>query len=399
MKPVNKDAQLCLPLKLNLLMEAWIEQLKKEYKSSTLPDFQDLVEGLSYSFSDQIEGSTDRESLILHQVSTFPLAYHFVTDGTYGHDTIMHDLMHGCEGLLIEWNENPAFQNLFEDIKFEYLRTVISLPKEVDLLPAIRWIEATNPANLTLESEALELPASSSSIAYRISGFNAYAAGANAAQELSYVAYELSQFLQQKIDRPITLEMGIGEHFIVELAKFKALDWLVNALFSYHGHQPLLKVRCKTGWRNKSSVQVHDNQIRQTFEAVCGMLSGAHELCVTPYDHAYVGHSANFVRRMALNAVHILSLEGQLNGEKTAIEGGPIIAHHATTLCNSVWDFLKAASPEEAKTLLLSAMDTTLIQRTSTLSNFLKPEGRITEKKKLSGIYGRDAVYFENLAI
>lgn len=389
--------QLSLPLTANMLMNAWIEQLKKEFKVNELAEIKNEIEGISYAFSDQSKGFKGWKSKYLNSQKTIPYSFHSIENVAEGRSNLMHDLNHGCEGIFITWNQTPDLNELFKDVQFPYVRTVLSLPKKVDLSPILHWIEEQKPQNLFIETELEEIQNTSQSIGYIIPGFHAYSSGANAWQELAYVAHNLEQFIRIKSSRPITIEVGIGENVVLELSKFKALDWLTQSICEKHQHFPPIKFRCLTGWRNKTSHQVNDNQIRQTIESLCGLIAGVHELCVTPYDFAYSKTSDHLVRRMALNMVHILENEAQVNEQKSLLDGSVIIQHHAQWLCDQVWSKLQAIPANQFDRYLTQEIESTLLLRQKQSKNFSAPSTEPFAFRQLSGVFGGKAVFFQNL--
>lgn len=389
--------QLSLPLTANMLMNAWIEQLKKEFKVNELAEIKNEIEGISYAFSDQSKSFKGWKSKYLNSQKTIPYSFHSIENVAEGRSNLMHDLNHGCEGIFITWNQTPDLNELFKDVQFPYVQTVLSLPKKVDLSPILHWIEEQKPQNLFIETELEEIQNTSQSIGYIIPGFHAYSSGANAWQELAYVAHNLEQFIRIKSARPITIEVGIGENVVLELSKFKALDWLTQSICEKHQHFPPIKFRCLTGWRNKTSHQVNDNQIRQTIESLSGLIAGVHELCVTPYDFAYSKTSDHLVRRMALNMVHILENEAQVNEQKSLLDGSVIIQHHAQWLCDQVWSKLQAIPANQFDRYLTQEIESTLLLRQKQSKNFSAPSTEPFAFRQLSGVFGGKAVFFQNL--
>ncbi len=378
-------------------MEAWIEQLKKEYKRQDLPEFFNQIEGISYSFLDQTKSLTAWESRCLNTQKTATYAFHHIEDLHSARANLLHDLSHGCDGIMLTWDETPNLDQLFKDVHFEYLQTIVCLPRKVDLTPVLQWMNRNHPNNFRLETGIKELPISHPSVGYVISGFDAYSSGANAWQELAYVCNFLEPFLANKSSREVTLEMGIGENLVVELAKFRALDWLVQAICEKQQHYPSIRIRCKTGWRNKTSYHVNDNQIRQTVEAMCGFISGAQELCITPYDFAYATSADFVVRRMALNTVHILENEAELKDKKSYINGSFIVQHHAHWLCDKVWSVLNSTSSENFQHQLQQEIENTNQLRKQQISISTEPIKEANDFKEISGVFGGIGVYFQNL--
>lgn len=379
-------------------MDAWLERLKREYKTEELPPFENPIEGIRYRFEDQVTPLPAWETTSRNNSKPLFISYHFLEDSSIARQTLMHDLQHGTDGILLEWEQVPDFEKVLDGVEFQYLQTIVSLGTD-DLPTSLwKWIEKVGPVNFHLESEREQLKDTHPPMGYKISGFNAYACGANALQELCYVGQKLQGFLEKKSNREVIIELGVGENFIVELAKFQALHWMIEALVQKNNHFPNLTIRTKTGWRNKTSFSVHDNQLRLTTEALCASLSGCHQCCITPYNFAYGPQNDFFVRRMALNVGHILQHEAHVLLPESLSEGSAIIAHHAHFLCDSVWKCLDEFDENSFQTWIKSGIyETNRLRSTHGKALYQRNEELVAHFKSLRCIYDLTSVYFQNL--
>jgi len=379
-------------------MDHWLERLKKEFKAEELPVFENPIEGIRYSFEDQVTPYPDWVTSTKKNTSPLFISYHFVEDSTLAHQNIMHDLEHGTDGILIEWEQVPEIEKVMDGIQFQYLQTFVSLGNH-DLPSSLwTWMERVNPINFHLESEWEQIKDSQLPIGYKISGFNAYSCGANALQELCYVLQKMQGFLIHKKQREVIIEMGVGENFIVELAKFQAVHWMTEALMQQNNHFPKVTIRTKTGWRNKTNYSVHDNQLRLTTEALCASLSGGQQCCITPYNFAYSPQNDLFVRRMALNVGHILQNEAHISLSESLGEGSSIIAHHAHFLCDAAWKCLHELEENAFQMWIKDGiLETNRLRSVHESTLYQGKDMRFNHFKSLRGIYDLTSVYFQNL--
>jgi len=317
--------------------EQWVNQLKKELKSETLSEFQSDIEGLRWEFTDNNESLPSFDFSNTGNTSCTFYSFYKVNDAKQSNIEILKDLNQGTQGILICWDKLPDFDQLFKDILFEYIQTNVMVRNSEDLAHINQWLSERNPANFTVEFSTFQKDTS-----LRIDGFSLYAVGANAWQELSYVCKELEIHLPTiPQHQEITVEFGVGENFIVEASKITAFQWLSEALLTKHGRKDLnITLRARLGWRNKSVGELHTNQIRQSSEALCALVAGVNQLCITPYDQFFEKDSSELSRRMAINIGHILKEESHLDWFNGLMKGSYISTHLIHQLCNKVWEEL-----------------------------------------------------------
>jgi len=382
------------------LQEEWVNQLKKELKSSELRTFHSEIEDLRWEFTDNntLLPSFDF-SLKYHADLTF-FSFYKVIDSIESNREILQDLNQGTQGLILCWDILPDLHELFKGVMFEYIQTRIIISNPEELLIINHWIGENNPKNFTVE-----FMGHGTDTVQRIDGFSMNAIGSNAWQELSFVCQQLVQQLSVlPKNAPLVIELGVGENFMIEAAKITAFHWLCEALLTKHNRMDLnITLRARLGWRNKSHEELHTNQIRQSSEALCALVAGVNQLCIPPYDAMFTANSTALSRRMAVNIGHLLKEEAHLDWFHGLIKGSHIATHLVHQLCNKVWDAL--AWPDAFEDRLKESVEATIacrIQRINDQSDrfigindlYTTGENRKSKAQQI-GAFGLPYLFFE----
>ena len=198
----------------------------------------------------------------------------------------------------------------------------------------------------------------------KIDGFSIQQCGANSEQELAYVIdqlHEILLLLDGKTNAKFQLNIGIGNNFMLEIAKFRALKELVKTLLtSYDFPINSFEIIGEIGWTNKSLKDPNTNQLRQTTEALSAVIGGVDYLLIHPYDKKSKKGSSSLSRRMALNISSILKEESYLKLVKDAYRGSFYIENLSDKIGNGAWSIFKQL---ESKQQLQSPEKTLLINR------------------------------------
>jgi methylmalonyl-CoA mutase len=382
------------------LQEEWVNQLKKELKSSELRTFHSEIEDLRWEFTDNNTPLPSFDfSLKYHADLTF-FSFYKVIDSIESNREILQDLNQGTQGLILCWDILPDLHELFKGVMFEYIQTRIIISNPEELLIINHWIGENNPKNFTVE-----FMGHGTDTVQRIDGFSMNAIGSNAWQELSFVCQQLVQQLSVlPKNAPLVIELGVGENFMIEAAKITAFHWLCEALLTKHNRMDLnITLRARLGWRNKSHEELHTNQIRQSSEALCALVAGVNQLCIPPYDAMFTANSTALSRRMAVNIGHLLKEEAHLDWFHGLIKGSHIATHLVHQLCNKVWDAL--AWPDAFEDRLKESVEATIacrIQRINDQSDrfigindlYTTGENRKSKAQQI-GAFGLPYLFFE----
>ncbi len=148
-------------------------------------------------------------------------------------------------------------------------------------------------------------------------------AGANAVQELATALATGVEYLRAQgasglnvslVADKIHFQLGIGENFFMEMAKFRAIKSLWAQVLRAYGlahERQRLWLHARSGLRNKTRRDRHVNLLRLTSEALAAALGGVDSICLPAFD-APLGASDVFSRRLSRNLQLILQEEMQL---------------------------------------------------------------------------------------
>ena len=148
-------------------------------------------------------------------------------------------------------------------------------------------------------------------------------AGANAVQELAIALATGVEYLRTPgasglnvslVADKIHFQLGIGENFFMEMAKFRAIKSLWAQVLRAYGlahERQRLWLHARSGLRNKTRRDRHVNLLRLTSEALAAALGGVDSICLPAFD-APLGASDVFSRRLSRNLQLILQEEMQL---------------------------------------------------------------------------------------
>jgi methylmalonyl-CoA mutase len=181
---------------------------------------------------------------------------------------------------------------------------------------------------------------------------------------------------------------------------------LSEALLTKHARKDLnITLRARLGWRNKSVGELHTNQIRQSSEALCALVAGVNQLCITPYDQFFEKDSSELSRRMAINIGHILKEESHLDWFNGLMKGSYISTHLIHQLCNKVWEelSLKEGFEDKLKAAILATISLRQMRISEQSDRFIginylvNPSEKQTYSHKETGAFGLPYLFFETI--
>lgn len=156
--------------------------------------------------------------------------------------------------------------------------------------------------------------------------------GAFAVTEMALVLSETNERIQELLTQGLSIDdssalmslrMGVGSSFFVEIAKLRAIRTLYAAIIRAYNpehacSQNVFLSASTTKW-NKTTLDMHNNLLRTTTEAMAGSIGGVDELLILPFDEVNSPQSDTGLR-LARNIRHILFEEGRIH--VTADPGG-----------------------------------------------------------------------------
>ena len=195
-------------------------------------------------------------------------------------------------------------------------------------------------------------------------------AGANAVQELAIALASGVEYLRAPgagglnaslVAGKLHFQLGIGEDFFMEVAKFRALRLIwAQVMRAFEGDATAreLPVHARSGERNKTRRDPHVNMLRATSEALAAAIAGVDSLTLTPFD-APLGKPDAFSRRIARNLQLILQEELQLTRLIDPAGGSWHVERLTDQLARAAWKQFQAI---EARGGMLACLQSGTIQ-------------------------------------
>ena len=312
----------------------WQAQLHKELKDNTaLLHYHSPIEDLSISL-------TELESPQLKFTQCEPISWkRMVTTSAlnekHSNQLLLAALMQGADAIYIEQTSSQTnFQELLAEIEVAYISCFICFDCE--------------DAYLHFERSADEKHKSHCIVVFRfgqqknsISSYDAQQIGANCSTQLAAGLFELQQILEHN-QNPGTIyfELGVGNEYLIEIAKFRAARVLVAQLEKIHEVQLDLQIIAKTGFCNKSLKDPYTNLLRLSTEGLSAVMGGANALCIQPYDALSSAGASEFGQRMALNIANLLADEAQLSELRDPLQNAYAIEKICLELVHKSWALL-----------------------------------------------------------
>lgn len=192
-------------------------------------------------------------------------------------------------------------------------------------------------------------------------------AGANAVQEVAFLLTLASEYLHRLTElgiapadafRNIGFSVALGSRYFVEIAKLRALRLLVASMARAYGvgdFSPAdVYIHTYTGRWSKSRLDVYTNLLRNTTEAMSGILGGCNSLMVLPHD-AVTGKTDAFSLRMARNVSTILQEEAYFGKVKDPVAGAYYPEVLTRKLADESWKLFLELDKEGAYTKLVES--------------------------------------------
>ncbi len=334
-------SKVSIPFSANSL-SAWQAQLHKELKENTaLLQYHSSIEDLSFSLTSleapQLGTRTSRPN------SWKRIAAVSAQNEKQSNAILLEALMQGADAIYIDRTTTQTnYQQLLAGIEVAYISCLICF----DSAEAYAHFEQTAEKQTAAHCVALHRYGSAKNF---ISTFDIQQIGANCSTELAYGLFELQQLLEEQgQNRTLYVELGVGSEYLVEIAKFRALQHLITQLAKIHEVQIELILIAKTGFCNKSLKDPYTNLLRMSTEGLSAVIGGAHFVCIQPYDTLSTEGPSAFGQRMALNIANLLSEEAHLASPQDPLQNAYAIEQLTLQITEKSWSLLCELDAEQA---------------------------------------------------
>lgn len=171
-------------------------------------------------------------------------------------------------------------------------------------------------------------------------------AGASTVNELAiglaHANEYFNYFSEQKNlkDKSLHFSFSVAPDFFAEIAKFRAFRKLIALLQEQYGTNFPVHIHAQTTMADKSSMDIYNNMLRTTTEAMSAVIGGANSLCVLPYNEGFE-KASEFSSRIAINQQHILKDESYLNKVADISAGSYYIESVTDSIAEKAWEQFK----------------------------------------------------------
>ncbi len=191
-------------------------------------------------------------------------------------------------------------------------------------------------------------------------------AGANTVNELAiglahtneYFNYLLNQ--NNLKNKSLHFIFSVAPDFFTEIAKFRAFRKLIYLLQQQYKTNFPIHIHAQTALIDKSSLDIYNNMLRTTTEAMSAVIGGVDSLCVLAYNES-LEKGTEFGSRIAINQQHILKDESYLNKVADISAGSYFIESITDEIAEKAWEQFKVI---ESKGGFLACLKNNFIQET-----------------------------------
>ncbi len=385
-------------------LSTWRNQIKKELKENhSRIVFNDEIEEILFDVTQTcsksfITNTTDKNSFLNGYSCT-------VFNEKEANKTILKVLMQGADFIefKIEKKTNIDWGILFNTIEFQYIFSHIAFQTPEQLASFLEFIDSKKLQFFFLKIDPLainfidfiEILESHSVITpcFEINGFEIEQIGANCYQQIGIMLSTFHELLSTELEKGnsihdfihlIHFNVGIGQNYFIEIAKIKALKWLIQQISYSYGiinFEPT--ITANIGWTNKSLKDIDSNLLRQTSEAMAALNAGVTGIIVHPCDNFSNQKPSNLHQRMALNIPIILKEEANFNSVYEPLNGSHVIEGLCEKISEKSWVYFTEL---EKFSVLRSNEKINKISSDISLKRSMRIEALKTNQKEYIGI-------------
>jgi methylmalonyl-CoA mutase len=172
-------------------------------------------------------------------------------------------------------------------------------------------------------------------------------AGASTVNELAIGLAHANEYLNYlseqnavKEKKTLHLSFSVAPDFFTEIAKLRAARKLIALLQQQYAINLPVHFHAQTAWADKSRLDIYNNMLRTTTEAMSAVIGGANSLSVLPYNEGFEKPN-DFASRIARNQQHILKDESYLNKVADIAAGSYYIESITDSIAEKAWEQFK----------------------------------------------------------
>jgi methylmalonyl-CoA mutase cobalamin-binding subunit len=178
----------------------------------------------------------------------------------------------------------------------------------------------------------------------------------NPKNEIS-IALIIASKLFNKFENKLNLELiiSVGSNFLIEIAKFRALRYLLIKLANLNKTEFSLNIIAESTIWNKSVLDKENNILRMTAEALSSKLGGANDYTFNNFDF---NSEHEFSSRISKNILNVINYESSVGKLDNSADGSYYLEEMTYQIAKDSWiEFQKISEFSPEKTLMYFAFE------------------------------------------
>ena len=337
--------------------EDWVLQIQKELRDQTERMlFKDSIEGLELDVIEPVSIITPIDFSSFRD-SVNNVHFERIQTEKESNRCMLLALMQGANALFIQIEKAEVDWNIvFDNIELAYIRTEIIIQQSAQLDSLKNQLNSEQLEHLVILNDVLVQDQQEGCQAY-FNGFELQQIGSNSIDELSLILSSYHHHLSNGIRSAVVFSVGIGANYFVQMAKIRALHYLINKISSIHGIQhPSYRIQAHVGWMNKSLKDPYTNLLRQTSEAMSAYAGGVHGLVIHPWDEYAQEGKEDFTVRMSLNILNLLSNEAHFSWVQDPMKGSRIVEGLTNQFIVKTWKRIQNLTDMDESSMISTVM-------------------------------------------
>ena len=337
--------------------EDWVLQIQKELRDQTERMlFKDSIEGLELDVIEPVSIITPIDFSSFRD-SVNNVHFERIQTEKESNRCMLLALMQGANALFIQIEKAEVDWNIvFDNIELAYIRTEIIIQQSAQLDSLKNQLKSEQLEHLVILNDVLVQDQQEGCQAY-FNGFELQQIGSNSIDELSLILSSYHHHLSNGIRSAVVFSVGIGANYFVQMAKIRALHYLINKISSIHGIQhPSYRIQAHVGWMNKSLKDPYTNLLRQTSEAMSAYAGGVHGLVIHPWDEYAQEGKEDFTVRMSLNILNLLSDEAHFSWVQDPMKGSRIVEGLTNQFIVKTWKRIQNLTDMDESSMISTVM-------------------------------------------
>jgi methylmalonyl-CoA mutase len=368
----------------------WEEKILKDLKCSSIQELMwQTPEGIELRPFYNHEHFNQIPHQYLHHTPDFDIVQYiptFTHSPEEINENIIKSLNGGASGIYLEFYQKYNFSECFNNISLPHIYSNIHISFDaLDLLYTykdtyLQENEYTKTKNCYIHIDPIylfekfgewhETQQKDFEILFELNHIPVNAVlykenGAHAAQELAYTLAHLNEYLlfleeKQKLYqyKYIHINISVGNSFFTEISKLRALRILIQHLLQEYQHHAHIHIHAQTSLINKSYLDIYNNLIRTTTEAMSAIFGGANTISVLPFDFPF-NKISDFSLRMARNQLIIMKEESYLNKTVETTAGSFYVENYTHQLVQAAYNNFLSIEQQNG---LISLLENNIIQ-------------------------------------